>query len=68
MKQWESKSLPTSEAAIVTMVQAVIVTRAGKVKRDGVSVMVTKAGIASLPARDPAKEGASGRTDQLPRQ
>jgi hypothetical protein len=50
------------------MTQAAIGTRAGKVKREGVSIMVAEAGIATLPARDLAKEGASKRTDQLPRQ
>ena len=68
MKKWESKSLPTREAAIVVMAQAAIDTRAGKVKREGASIMVAEAGVAPRPARDPAKEGASGRTDQLPRQ
>ena len=68
MKQWESKYLPTREAAIVVMAQAAIGTRAGKVKREGVSIMVAEAGIATLPARDLAKAGASKRTDQLPRQ
>ena len=68
MKKWESKSLHTSEEAIVVLAQVAIGTRVGKVKRERASIMGAEAGIATRPARDPAKEGASGRTDHLPRQ
>lgn len=70
MNKWESKSLPSSEEAIVTVAQAATDTRAhasnNKARREGVSIMAAGAGIAALPARDLAKEGGSGRTDQLP--
>jgi hypothetical protein len=67
MKKWELKSLPTSGAAIVMAAQAAIGIRAhanSKAKREGASIMAVEAGIATLPARDLVKEGASGRTDQ----
>lgn len=71
MKKWEWKSLPTSEPAIVIMAaQAATGIRAhasSKAKREGASIMAVEAGIATLPARDLAKEGASGRTDQSSR-
>jgi hypothetical protein len=66
MNKWESKSLPHSEEAVITVAQAATDTHAhAKVKR-GVSIMAAEAGIAALSARDLAKEGGSGRTDQLP--
>jgi hypothetical protein len=70
MRKWESKFLPRSEEAIIIAVApAATDTRAhasNKAKREGVSIMAIEAGIVTLPTRDLAKEGASGRTDLLP--
>ncbi len=62
--EWESKSLPTSKAAIGAMAQAAIGTRAGKVKREGTGTMVAEAAIATLLARGPAKDGVGIRDDK----
>ena len=64
MKKWESKCLPTGEEPLMAIAQAAFGTRAGKVKMEGASILVGGAGIATLQAGLPAKEGDSGRTVQ----